>query len=62
MRLHVHHIRAARLCTKGARQWFATRGLDWNQFLAEGLDADFVRGLNDPISNQVLAAAEQESN
>jgi hypothetical protein len=36
------------------------RGLDWNRFLEEGLSADFIRELNDPISNRALAVAEAE--
>jgi len=62
MRIYVRHLRAARppLCTSAAPDWFAMRGLDWNRFLAEGIDAELLRALNDPISNRALAAAEAE--
>lgn len=60
LRVYVRHVRAARLCTRGARQWFATRNLDWNDFLANGLSADFLRELDDPVSNRALAVAEAE--
>lgn len=46
---------------RGARQWFAMRELDYNDFLANGIDGDFLRKLDDPISNRVLAAAEREA-
>jgi hypothetical protein len=61
LRVYVHHVRAAKLCMSGARKWFAMRGLDWNRFLEEGLSADFLRELNDPISNRALAQAEAEA-
>jgi hypothetical protein len=63
LRVYVRHIRAARppLCTNAAPAWFAMRGLDWNAFLANGIPADILRTLNDPISNRALAAAEAEA-
>jgi hypothetical protein len=61
LRIYVRHIRAARLCTHGARQWFTTRKLDWNRFLEDGIDAGFIRSLDDPISNRALAEAEREA-
>lgn len=57
-RLYPGDIRAARLCMGGARRWFASRDLSWNEFLSNGISADFIRDLDDPISNRVLAAAE----
>jgi hypothetical protein len=61
LRIHARHIRAAKLCMGGARQWFASRDLDWNDFLTNGISADFIRGLDDPISNRALAEAEHEA-
>lgn len=61
MIVRVHHIRAARLCMRGARNWFAQHGLDWNDFLTNGLPADAVRALNDPFADRTLAAAEAEN-
>lgn len=59
--IRINHIRAANLCTRGARHWFEQKGLSWQEFLAEGLPADQVRALNDPLADRVIAAAEKDA-
>lgn len=61
LRIYVRHIRAAKLCTNGARPWFEEHNLDWNAFLRDGISADTIRQLDDGISNRALAAAEAEA-
>lgn len=62
MRLYSRHIRAAKLCMKGARQWFGSHPeFDYRDFLANGIDADVIRKLDDPICDRVLAVADAEA-
>lgn len=51
-------LRAARLCFAGARPWFRRHGLDWQGFLARGLDAEVLRATGDPLALRVVAMAE----
>lgn len=46
---------------KGARPWFASHGLSWSDFLANGIHADRLRVLNDALADRVIAAAEKET-
>lgn len=52
-------LRAKGICGKGARRWFAARGLDWNAFLRRGIDAEKLReGGYDVYAEQAIRAAE----
>lgn len=56
------HMRAARLCAKGGRQWCQSHGISWDEFLGHGIPASRLRALNDPFADRVVAAAEEEAN
>ena len=56
----IKHVRAARLCTGGARRWFASRGLDWNVFLRDGLPASVIGQFGDPIAARAIEEAEKD--
>ena len=55
------HIRQADLCAKGAREWFASHGFDWGDFLENGKDADELDATGDALAHQVTAIARQEA-
>lgn len=58
----INHVRAAGICCRGARAWFAAKDeLSWSQFLDRGYDADVLRVYNCPIANRAIAVAEQEA-
>jgi hypothetical protein len=57
-RVTVQDLRASRLCFQGARPWFARHGLDWPQFLANGLDAEVLVQTGDALALRVIAIAE----
>lgn len=56
-RVRVCDVRAARLCTRGARSWFAAYGLDWSAFLADGIPASEIEALRDPFGDKAVKAA-----
>jgi len=54
----IQDLRASRLCFQGARPWFRRHGLDWQQFLKDGLDAETLAATGDALALRVIAIAE----
>lgn len=54
----IQDIRAARYCLAGVRPWFRRQGLDWQEFLESGIDADRLRTIGDALIEPVIAQAE----
>lgn len=55
--VRVEHLREAKMCVRGVRQWFARHGLDFDRFLTEGIPASEVEALNDALGNMVVKIA-----
>lgn len=55
----MQHVRQARMCSRGARQFFERHGLDWSRFLREGIDAEAVRATGDAMALKVVEVAER---
>lgn len=60
-RIHVRHLRAAKVCSGGGREWCARNGFSWSDFVSEGLPTAPLRSLNDAIVNRVIAEADKEA-
>lgn len=63
--VHMRHVRdkgdfGANLCTRGARAWFDTNGLDFRDFLDNGLPIETLEALHDALADRVCAAARRE--
>jgi hypothetical protein len=58
VRITVQDLRAARYCLAGVRPWFRRHGLDWQEFLDHGIDADRLRATGDALVDPVLREAE----
>ncbi len=58
--VHMRHVRAANLCSRGARAWFAARGLPWTEFLQQGISAERLRATGDGLALRAVKAAEKE--
>ena len=58
--VRVRHIRLAGLCSRGTRQWFTSRNLDYGTFINDGLRASQVEALNDALGNRVAQVARDE--
>ncbi len=61
LRVHPRHMRAAKVCARGSREWCAHNRVSWNRFVSEGLPVAEMRAINDPIVNRVIAEAEKEA-
>jgi hypothetical protein len=54
MRITINDVRAAGHCVAGARDWFTSYGLDFRDFIKNGIDADVIAEINDAYGNQVI--------
>jgi len=60
LRCHIRHLRAAKLCTGGARAWFAAHDMNWMAFLRDGIAAQVFLDTGDPLALRVVDAARAE--
>ena len=58
LRVTIQDLRAARYCLAGTRPWFRRHGLDWQDFLARGIEADRLRATGDALVEPVIRIAE----
>ncbi len=54
------HVRKARFCASGAREWFARQGWSWSDFLANGRPVEDFDALGDPLGSRVAEIAREE--
>ncbi len=52
-------IRALKYCNRGARQFFERHGLDWSDFLVNGIGADRLRQIDDAMAAMAIERAER---
>lgn len=57
---YMRHVRAAKLCHRGSRHWCLENGVDWIDFLANGIPAQHLLDTHDPIVLRVVNEAIKE--
>lgn len=57
MKLTIDHARGAGHCASGIKKWFDSHGLDFREFLREGIDEERIVALDDGFGNQVIEEA-----
>lgn len=60
LRVYARHMRAARLCMPGARRWFAAHGLNWSDFVSNGIPATILGQWGDPLADRAIQKARAE--
>lgn len=55
------HCRDLGYCNRGLRAWFAHVGLDWADFLKQGIAADTLRQFDNAMAERAIAHAEGEA-
>ncbi len=55
------HCREIGYCNRGMRAWCVSQGLDWPEFLKQGISADTLRKTGDAMAARVIAHAEREA-
>lgn len=58
MKIYMADIRKAKMCSGGARAFFLEHGLDWQNFLKNGIDLEKIRATNDAMALQVVRVVE----
>lgn len=62
LRCHIRHMRMTGLCHGGSRAWCEANGIDWKDFVKNGIPAQTLRDTGDPIVLKLVEAAEAERN
>mgnify|MGYP006263972639 CR=1 FL=1 len=57
MIIRMTHVRAARMCSSGTRKFFMQHGLDWGDFLKNGIEASIIEQIDDAMAREVLRVA-----
>ena len=60
LRIHMRHLRAANMCNREPRRWFAAHGFSWSDFIQHGIPAETVAATGDPLALIVVEAAKRE--
>lgn len=55
--VRMEHVRDARMCSRGARAFFARHNLDWQTFIKDGLPAEVIAATGDAMALQVVEVA-----
>lgn len=53
----MEHVRASKMCSRGARAFFQRHNLDWNTFIREGLPIEQIEATGDAMALQVAEVA-----
>lgn len=56
----MRHVRKAGLCSRGLRKFAEEKGLNWDDFLQNGMPLDQVRLIDDAMVQRVADLAEEE--
>lgn len=59
-RIFMRHIRQAKLCSGGTRTWWRDNGLNWSDFLVNGIEGEALLATGDPLAMRVVEAARAE--
>lgn len=54
MKIYMSDIRKAKMCSAGARAFFLRQGLDWQDFLKNGIELSVVESSKDAMALQVV--------
>ena len=60
MRITMRDIRAAKMCSRGARQFFDRHGLDWGDFVRNGVLIEVIEKIDDAMAQQVVGVAREQ--
>jgi hypothetical protein len=54
--IRMSQLRKLQLCGKGSREFFQRHGLDWGDFLRNGVQSDVLEATGDAMAVQVVEA------
>lgn len=53
----MRHVRAAKMCSRGGREFARRHGLDWERFLREGIPAEQLEATGDAMALKLVEVA-----
>lgn len=57
MIITMSHVRKARMCSSGAREFFRRHNLDWSEFLRSGIQSEVLIATGDAMALKVVEVA-----
>lgn len=57
MQITIQHVRRVHFCSRGARAFFERYGLDWNEFVKNGLPEEAILATGDQMGRDVVEVA-----
>lgn len=60
-RIYLRDLRAVGYCHQGVRRWCAERGINWQDFLDNGVEVEVIRGFGDAQGEIVCRRAEKRA-
>ncbi|MEG2273130.1 MAG: hypothetical protein RSC05_12750 [Acinetobacter sp.] len=58
IKIYMSDIRNAKMCARGARDFFASKNWDFQDFLKNGIDIETVKACGDAMALQVVEVAQ----
>ncbi len=58
--VRVKHLRTAKICANGAQTWWEREGLDWRDFVKNGIPAQRLLDTADPRALRVVDIARMD--
>jgi len=60
-RVTMADVRACGFCVRGAREWFRRQGVDFAEFLSQGITVTFMEETGDELALRVAAVVRARS-
>ncbi|MBV5305554.1 MAG: hypothetical protein J0652_02550 [Desulfobulbaceae bacterium] len=60
-KVYHRHLRSLGYCNSGLRKWFAREGVDWQDFLDNGISCAWLRSKNNAMATRAVELAEREA-
>ena len=57
MTIILKHVRQCHMCSRGAREFFGRHGLDWSEFVKNGLPEETILATGDAMAKRVVERA-----
>lgn len=58
--VRTRHMREGKMCVNGSREWFEHRGLNWREFVKNGLPVEIIEATGDETALRVCRIARAE--
>ncbi len=60
MKIYIKHARACGYCARGVREFFRRHGLDFDEFLREGIESEVLLSTKDEMAYAAVEQAEKD--